>query len=31
MSDTTDEPLEIVRRILSKGRTASVTTRSSNG
>jgi general stress protein 26 len=27
----TDQPLEIVRRILAKGRTASVTTRSSNG
>ena len=31
MSDTDDQPLEIVRRILSKARTASVTTRSSNG
>jgi general stress protein 26 len=31
MADTADEPLEIVRRILAKGRTASVTTRSSNG
>jgi general stress protein 26 len=31
MADTADEPLEIVRRILSKGRTASVTTRSANG
>jgi general stress protein 26 len=31
MADTDDEPLEIVRRILEKGRTASVTTRSANG
>jgi general stress protein 26 len=31
MSDTADEPFEIVRRILAKARTASVTTRSSNG
>ena len=31
MADTPDEPLEIVRRILSKGRTASVTTESSSG